>query len=143
MQTVKVKKPFPIWIVVLLVILVAVLAIVALGATGWFGDFFGSVATGLTNVFVALFTVPYMWASANWINGLTFTIAGILIVGVIFLMIAKRRYLVSEKMIVAGAGVQYQPQSQLSTPKLYSDNPAVVPPITQPPTVAPEEKEKA
>jgi len=143
MQSVKYKKPIPVWIVVAIVIIAAVAVVFALGLSGLFGNFLGNTATGLMNIVVLIFTAPYQWAGANWINGLTLTVGGIVIVGVIFLMIAKRRYLVSEKMIVAGAGVPYQPQVQLSTPKLYSDNPAVVPPITQPPTVAPEEKEKA
>jgi len=140
MQTVKYKKPFPVWIVVLLVIIAAIAIVFALGLSGLFGDFLGSVANGLINVFTTIFTVPYIWASANIINGITFTVAGIIVIGVIFLMIAKRRYLVSEKMLVASNQPVYNPQSQLSTPQLYA-NPVPAPATTTP--QAPEEKTKA
>lgn len=138
MQTVKYKKPVPIWIIVIIAIIAIVAVISALGLSGLFGDFFGSVATGLINVFTALFTVPYQWASANIINGITFTVAGIIGIGVIFLMIAKRRYLVSEKMLVA-AGTQqpYQPQVGLSSPTLSYDNP-----VPTAPAQVPEEKKE-
>jgi len=133
MQTIKYKKPIPIWIIAVVVIIAAIAIIFALGLSGLFGDFLGTVATGLINLFTTIFTVPYQWASANIINGITFTVAGIVIIGLIFLMIAKRRYLVSEKVAIGGVAPAYQPQAQLSTPQLYSNPaPAPQPPVEQP-----------
>jgi len=133
MQTVKYKKPIPVWIIAFIVIVAAIAIIFALGLSGLFGDFLGTIATGLYNVALTVFTVPYMWASANIINGITFTVAGIVIIGLIFLMIAKRRYLVSEKVAVGGVAPVYQPQVGLSSPTLSYSNPAVAPPVTEPP----------
>lgn len=134
MQTAKYKKPIPVWIIAVIVIIAAVAIVFALGLSGLFGDFLGNTATGLMNIVTLIFTAPYQWAGANWINGLTLTVGGIVIVGVIFLMIAKRRYLVSEKVAIAsGVAPGYVPRgSDLSTSST----------LTYPEIVQPQEKKE-
>lgn len=126
MQEIKYRKPIPVYVLVIAGLLIASLVIALLAFTGIIDLTF--VADGL----IAVVTVPYLWAGASWINGLTFTVVGIIILGVLFLAIAKRRYLVAQKAVVVGAVASGpQLQSQLKQP------------LFEEPTVKKEEEAKS
>lgn len=97
MQTVTIKKPIPIWILAFAALVITALVLAILSMAGIVDLTF--IVDGVTYAF----TAPLAWASGSLVTAVVFIAGFTAIVGVVFLMIAKRRYLVGQKVLVAGA----------------------------------------
>ena len=112
------KPPIPMWIIVVLVLIIALGAlIVYLGA--------GNVVNGLGVVAQLIFVVPLEWGAANIYNAMTVVLGIVLGTAIAMFLYTRRRYLVGQKVTMLQQ--PYQPQSQLSTPQLYSQTPTTPP----------------
>ena len=146
-QTLKVKRAIPTWVIGALVLVIIIFGIVALGLSGVFGNFFGNMLSGLGTVAVWIFTVPYQWAGTNLAQGAIFTVIALTIVVGLSLVIAKRRYLFAQKVNVTSpyGSTGYAPTNSMGSPQIYSTPPILQPTaIPSPPIqpVTPEQKDQ-